>query len=133
MSHQVTITKMIDGPRHAIFHIYLESEGTEGELKNYVVVDPEVDFGIKSLPISITQVWSSLIWFDASLSFDALEPYPGWTLARDTGNHVDFRHFGGIKDRTDAERTGKIYLTTNGFEDVGSRGTIILEVKKGGK
>ena len=135
MNSQITVTKMVEGSRSAIFHVYLESTGMAGELKNEVILDPLVDFSPpadKTGQFSITQIWSSLVWFDVMLSFDALVPTQSWILARDKDTHVDFRYFGGIKDRSDAEHSGKIFITTNGFEDRGSKGTIIIEVKKSG-
>lgn len=133
MAHQIVKTKLVEGSRHVIFHIYLENNGTEGEMENVVLIDPAVDFDpeIKDKrQYAVTQIWHSLVWFDALLTFDALEKFPSWLLARDSENYIDFRYFGGIKDKSDAEHSGEVRITTNGFSDAGSRGTIIIELKK---
>lgn len=131
MSNRIIKTNLSDGPQKAIFSYYLESDGVEGELTNYVLVDPQVDFA-PGIPyqVSIQQIWYSLSWFDTLLTFDDLTPYPSWNLVRDGHNYFDFRYFGGIKDRSGIDTTGKVFLTTNGFAPAGSIGTIIIEVKK---
>ena len=133
MAYQLSTIKLVEGSRNFIFHIYLENDGSEGELINKVIIDPLIDFepiGSGNGQYKITQIWSSLVWFDALLSFDALDKQPSWVISRDAENYVDFRYFGGLKDKSSAERTGQVLLSTNGFSEPGSRGTIIIEMKK---
>jgi len=123
-------TLISDGPSKAIITVYLESDGVEGELTNYVLLDPEVDFTPPADQMSILQVWCSLSWFDALLSFDDLVPFPSWLLTRDASNYHDLRYFGGIKDRSGIDHTGKLLLSTIGFDVIGSTGTLVIELKK---
>lgn len=130
MSHKIVKTLLSDGPQKAIVSYYFESDGVEGELSNYVLIDPVVDFFKPADQLSIQQVWYSFSWFDALLTFDDVVPYPSWELTRDAENYFDFRYFGGLKDRSGIDHTGKLFITTNGFTPSGSLGTLIVEVKK---
>lgn len=132
MSNIIVKTILMDGPKKAVISLYLESDGVEGELTNYVVVDPVVDLiqATQNNTLTVNQVWYGFSWFNATLTFDDLVPYPSWQLPRDTGGYYDFRYFGGIKDRSGIDHTGKLYLTTDGFAPAGSRGTLVIEVKK---
>lgn len=123
-------------------HIYLESDGNEGELVNYPIVDPDVDYpedmGSRNLRPIVRQIWSSLAWFDALVLFDDLVPAPSWLLQRDGPGYTDLRFFGGIKeryvepdDKESSDRTGKVLLTTTDFAPLGSQGTLVLEIWKG--
>lgn len=133
MANRVVITKIIDGPRDAVFHVYLQSDGASGDETDYVLVDPETDLvpspgGKPSL--SITELSYDLSGFSAELSFDyLLNDTPVWSLS---SNHCfDFRSFGGLKDRSGAlDGTGKLLLTTSGFSSTEDRGTIIIKLKK---
>lgn len=132
MSNIVTKTKIVDGPKSAVVHIYLESDGQEGELDNYVLLDPVADFGLSTdHQLTVTQVWYSLVWFDVLMKFSALSNYPSWMLPRvSDSNYLDFRYFGGLKDRATAEHTGQLLISTTGFAPQGSIGTLVVEVKK---
>ena len=127
---QIVKTMLSDGPSKSIISIFLLSDGIEGELTNYVLLDPQVDLTPTAKNLTIQQIWYSFSWFDALLTFDDLVPYPSWQLTRDADNYFDFRYFGGLKDRSGIDSTGKLFLTTNGFAPIGSIGTIIIEVKK---
>jgi hypothetical protein len=137
---RIVKTVISDGPSKAILSVYLESDGVDGELTNYVILDPYVDLipltppGTPMPPgiyqMTVLQIWYSLSWFDALLTFDDINPFPSWELTRDGSNYADFRYFGGLKDRSGIDTTGKLFLTTNGFAPIGSIGTIIIEIKK---
>jgi hypothetical protein len=143
MSNRVLRTVLNKGSKTILLHVYLESDGVEGELVSYPLVDstvydPVLDtFAQSNVKLTVKQIWHSFSWFDALLSFDNTTPTPSWVLTRDAHNHIDFRHFGGIADRlidpntnVSTDRTGKILLTTNGFAPAGSVGTLILELSK---
>ena len=144
MANHVLKTVIQNGTKSLILHVYLESDGTYGELTNYVLVDPQVDYpefaeGKERLNVRpvVSQIWYSFSWFDALLSFDDLVPAPSWNLPRDACNYVDFRYFGGISDRfldpktkAGSDRTGKILISTRGFSPLGSIGTMVLELRK---
>ena len=142
MANKIIKTILQNGSKSLIMHIYLESDGNEGELVNYPIVDPEVDYpedlGSRNPRPVVRQIWSSLAWFDGLLSFDDLVPAPSWLIQRDGPGYTDLRYFGGLKERYEepdnkdgSDRTGKVLLTTTDFAPLGSTGTIVLEIWKG--
>lgn len=103
MSNQVNKTILQDGTKTAVIHYTFASDGVEGELNSYVLLDPYTDLsGIDfKIQLVVTQIWFGFSWFDMNLSFeDGGSNLPFWTLTRDSDKYVDFRYFGGIKDRT---------------------------------
>lgn len=147
MANRIIKTVMQNGTKSIIFHVYLESDGNEGELINYALIDPAVDYvdrngnplgGAEDIRPIVNQIWHSFSWFDGLLSFDDLVPAPSWLLARDGDNYTDLRYFRGLKDRfvdpkdkASSDRTGKVLLTTSGFAPEGSVGTMVIELLKG--
>ena len=144
MANQVITTVIGKSDVKTIVHVYLESDGNEGELINYVIVDPAVLYPELSIQDQranrhiVTQLWYSLSWFDVLLSFDELNPVPSWQITRDTDTYVDLRYFGGIsdrypspKDKTSTDRLGRVLITTKDFAPLGSTGTIVIELKRG--
>ena len=142
MANKIIKTILQNGSKSLIMHIYLESDGNEGELVNYPIVDPDVDYpedmGSRNPRPVVRQVWHSFGWFDGLLSFDDLVPAPSWLLHRDSASYTDLRYFGGLKERYEApddkdssDRTGKVLLSTSDFAPLGSIGTIVLEIWKG--
>ena len=142
MANNIIKTIVANGSKSIILHIYMESDGNEGELVNYPLFDPMDDlpeFTINKFGrITVRQVWYSLSWFDGLLTFDDLIPAPSWNLVRDGPGYFDFRYFGGIKERytspqdmDSSDRTGKVLITTTDFAPLGSVGTMVLELWKG--
>ena len=142
MANKIIKTVLKNGSKSLIMHIYLESDGNCGELVNYPLIDPVVDFpqdfGSGNPRPIVRQIWHSFSWFDGLLSFDDLVPAPSWLLQRDSANYTDLRYFGGIKERyidpknkVSSDRTGKVLLSTTDFAPLGSRGTMIIEIWKG--
>lgn len=143
MSNIVTRTVLNNGSKRTVLHVYLESDGVEGELNNVVLLDRFIYDSLTDsateadMKLRVAQIWWGFSWFDGLISFDSLVPVPSWLLSRDTTNYVDFRYFGGIPDKlvppntsASTERTGKILLRTNGFAPLGSFGTVILDIQK---
>ena len=133
MANSVIKTKLVDGASKAVYFVYLEGDGS-GEFVNYELFDPQVDFTPSpdrvDNQVTLLQIWHSFAYFDAFLSFDALVPAPSCVLTRDTVNYTDFRYFGGLKDQTTTDHTGKLLLTTNGLGEAGTKGTMIIEFRK---
>ena len=123
-------TLISDGPSKAIISVYIESDGIETDLVNYVLLDPQVDFVPIAEQMSILQIWYALSNFSALLSFDDLTDFPSWNLVENTDGYVDLRYFGGIKDRSGIDYTGKLLLSTTGFTPEPKVGTIIIELRK---
>lgn len=144
MSNHVTRTILNNGSKTLLLHVYLESNGSDGELSNYVIADPELYDSVftdkiiqPNMKLTLTQAWYSFNWFDSVISFDDLNPVPCWLFPQASHNYIDFRYFGGLANRlinpdtaTSTDRTGKILLSTNGFAPAGSVGTMVLEIRK---
>lgn len=128
---QYKVTKWLDGPRHAIFHVYLIASGL-GDLEDETLIDPAT-LVPECTRVAVEQVMFNLAGFDASLKFDSglvTDEYV-WVLPEgDGGKPIDFTPFGGFSDRSGLDGTGLLQINTNGFTEVGDQGSIILKVKK---
>lgn len=141
--NNVTMTLLVDGPRLAVAHFYLQSDGVSGELNNTPVFDPAIDLveplaqqfdpsdGHK-LPLTMTimEVWYGLSWFDVTIAFESDVNSPRLVLTRDAHDHMDLREFGGIKDLYDSNSTGRVLFSTKDFAPAGSNGHVIIAFKK---
>ena len=133
MSSLVTKQILNSGTKKVIMHWYLESDGTDGELQDYVLLDPQVDLALPPDPkmqLSILKIWSGMAVFDVVLKWNALVPTPVWVLTAGADASIDFSYFGGLKDYSGVEHDGKLLISTNGFAPAGSAGSLILELKK---
>lgn len=130
---QVIVTKLIDGARNAVFHVFVEGDGT-GEVSDEVIADPVTSFD-PALPPNPTLTVKALHYdingFAAKLEFDYLvSDTPVWSMSSDSSGSYDFCAFGGLKDRSDAtDGKGKLKLTTVGL-GAGDFGTLIVELRK---
>ena len=135
MANTTTVTKIMEGERHAVFHVYLKSDGVTGELTDFVIADPAADLNpvLNAVPsMTIEQLWYDLDGFGARLEFDYLvDDTAAWTLSGNSGTHIDFSNIGGLKDRSNVlDGTGKLMITTSGFSSSSDNGTIIIKVRK---
>lgn len=136
MANTVTIRKLMEGAKSVVLHVYLKCDGASGELTDQVLLDPTTDVTpalTAASKFTIEEIWYDLSGFDAQLEYDATTDTPIWTLvgaSGTTGEHKDFRSFGGIRDSGGAGATGKIQVTTTGFTAATDQGTIILRIRK---
>lgn len=133
MANTVEITKLLDGPRYGVYHIFLKSDGS-GDLENTVLINPTEDFTppYESLPsMAIETIQYDLSGFSARLEFEYLiNNTPIWSMSEGPGSEVDFTNYGGVRDRSGIlDGTGNLLLTTSGFS-IGDFGTIVIKVKK---
>jgi len=134
MANVVNVTKLMDGPRNAVFHVYIKSDGVSGDLVDYVLVDPAVDFN-PAYPAKPTLVLQKLQYdvtdFNGILSFQELvNNTPLWTLSGH-GHTMDFSDVGGLKDQSSQlDGTGKLLLSTVGFTTLNEQGTFLLWLTK---
>ena len=132
MAHTVTITKILPGNHRSQFHIFIKSDGSSGELSNQVLVDPVIDLGLKaSARPAIELITYNFAGFDARVEFDSglVDDTMIWVLPENGDNYIDFNPWGGLKDQSGPDGTGKIQLTTTGFGDAGDQGSILLMVR----
>lgn len=132
MAHIVTITKILPGAHRSQFHIFLLSDGASGELEDEVLVDPVGDLGIlASSKIVIEMITYDFAGFDARIEFNNGQVADNmiWVLPQRADNHLDFNPWGGLKDFPGLDGTGAIQLTTTGFSNAGSQGTILIMVR----
>lgn len=135
MSHTISITKLLDGPRSAVFHVYLRCDGATGELADEILIDPSQDFSpaLDSKPtLTIEKISYDLSGFNARLEFDYLVSDTGvWAMSGGHYGEVDLCAFGGLRDRSNPlDGTGNLLLSTDGFTSTGDAGAIIIKVRK---
>ena len=135
MAHTVAVTKLLEGPRHVILHLYFKSDGISGDLNKFVLIDPHSDDLIKQLDSKPSFVVEEIVYdfagFDASLQFDSglINDNYIWVLPEGSSERVDFRPFGGFKDRSGTDGSGKLTITTFGLLSIGDQGSMILKLR----
>ena len=132
MANRVEVTKLLDGPRHLIYHVYLASDGASSDLDSYTLIDPANESMGDESQFTIEDVTWGFNGFSANLHFELLvDDTLIWVLPPSAGNYVDFKKYGGLKDRgNSADATGKVLLSTTGFVDLGDEGSMIIKVRK---
>jgi hypothetical protein len=140
MANFIQRTVLVDSQRHFVLHFWFQSDGS-GDLVNEVVIDPVVDFQNSTFqPMAVSLGIDELWWdsasifgasFSGTLSFEAPTQQFIWSLGANPGDtHLCFETFGGIKDKTGIDGTGKILINTKGLVDLSAQGSLILSVKK---
>lgn len=131
MANTVQKTILLQGNK-VLLHVYLQSDGVSGELVDEVLFDPQVD-AVPPIPpgrdLNVEEIWYELSGFSGTFSFQGLTDWPFWVLAPGTAIHHDWKHFGGIKDHTPTNPTGRLLLNTSGFFNPGARGAFVLRIK----
>ena len=133
MANEVTITKLMDGPRNAVFHVFIKGDGASGELTDYVLVDPTVDFNpaLAAKPIiTLMELEYSFVGFDAFLEYEYLATdTPLWVLTRGQENEICFSEVGGLRDRSPVlDGSGKLKITTVGLSS--GFGSLLIQIRK---
>jgi hypothetical protein len=132
---QISVTKLLDGARNAVFHISINGTGV-GELVDEILIDPATSFDPAHPPapsLRIERLWYDLSGFGGRLEYDYLtSDTPVWSMSEGSGGcQVDFECIGGLADRSNGlDGLGKLKLTTSGL-DAGDFGTIIVHARKG--
>lgn len=134
---QINIIKVSEADQALVLRINMLSDGS-GELTNEPILSPSDLVPPRpnnKATFRIQQVWYSLVWFDATFGAGTLQPAVLWTLARDCDSHTDFRSFGGLLDQgvypaPPGDDNGVLTISTNGFGQLGSQGTIVLSLIK---
>ncbi len=132
MAHDITITKILPGNHRSQFHVFIKSDGASGELTDLVLVDPVTDLGVpKSSKIVIEEITYNFAGFDARIEFDngLVDDNMIWVLPEVGDNHLDFNPWGGLKDFPGLDGSGAIQITTSGFGDAGSQGSMLIMVR----
>ena len=144
MANTVQITVEQDGPSDTVYTVYLESDGSSGELTNQTIIDPATLYneaarssGTQGFPnnaplLNIQQVWYFLSGFDVVVQFGGAVPMKRLLLTPSVDSYQDFRPMGGLADKTPSANSpnGKLQINTNGFSSSGCFGTIIFKVRK---
>lgn len=135
MAHTANITKIMEGDRSAVFHVFIQGDGESADLSKLTLIDPFVDLcpKLKRRPcLTITGLWYSLTGFDGRLEFDYLNDETGiWALTGGNASEICFDGFGGLKDRSPPlDGTGKLLLTTTGLMAASACGSIVIKVRK---
>jgi hypothetical protein len=137
MANTVVVQKLIDGPRLAVFRVYLRGDGASGEIKNQVIIDPNADLVPplgKGRRLSLVKVWYGAAGVDVALAFQdpaKVEQVPIWVIPAGTlSGHVNFNEFGGISDKSGIDALGKLILSTTGLMTINDQVSLIIKVSK---
>lgn len=134
---QITIVKVAEGSSNVVIRVNMLSDGS-GELVNYPIFAPADLYPPRANnrpTFNLRQAWYGMVWYDVTIFAGLLQPVQMWTFARDCDSHIDFRSFGGILDQNvyvvpPDDDNGILNITTNGFAQLGSQGTLILDLQK---
>lgn len=132
MPNIVQVKFISKGPRNSTLAVYLQSDGLAGDLNKQVIVDPVADYGLPATTrLTLLRVDYNLAGFDSIIEFDTGVPDPNWkwVLVEGANNPVDFQPYGGIKDDSGVNGTGKILLTTSGFNSTQDFGSILMQIR----
>jgi hypothetical protein len=125
------ITRILDGPRNVVLHVFVQGDAL-GDLSEELILDPaDLDPALPERPgLTLNRIQYDLVGFDAVLAFEELlSNRPVWSMTGDQYADVDFSAYGGIKDRSTPDGSGRLMLTTSGLDD-GESGTLILMLRK---
>ena len=132
MANRIEVTKLLDGPRNLIYHVYIESDGASGDIDEFVLVDPSNENMGSNTNFTIEDITWSFNGFAGKLSFEFLIDHTLMWVMGAEGNYADFKKYGGLKDRGDpADATGKILFSTMGLAAEGDEGSFIVNLRKG--
>ena len=131
MANTIEVTKLLDG-QHLIYHVYLKSDGASGDIDSYVLIDPATESMGDDTVFALEDITWGFNGFSANIHFEFLvDDTLIWVLPPSTGNYVDFKKYGNLKDRGNpGDATGKVLLSTTGFADLGDEGSMIIKVRK---
>lgn len=91
MANTVSIRKLLDGSKLAVFHIYLASDGASGELTDQVIVAASTLDGAPT-KLSICEVDYALSGFSGVLEFEATTDQPALALVAETPVKIGRAH-----------------------------------------
>lgn len=131
MAHTVTITKLNDGPKYAIFHVFLKCDGQSGDLVDQIILDPSTLVPPKKTRerVHLQELWWDCAGFVVRFEFNSIPDTPVWVISQ-YNNHVCFEEIGGLADRSGLDGAGALQISTVGFDSDSKQGTIIVKVKK---
>lgn len=133
MAHTVAVTKLLDGPRHAIFHVYLKCDGLTGELADQIIIDP-ANLSPSQKPNSrfrLDKIWWDLNGFGVRFEFNNIPDTPIWTCAPNCGPYIDFTEaLGGLPDKSGLDGSAALQISTYGFDNAIKQGSLIIKIKK---
>lgn len=137
MANVVNVWKIMDGPSHVTLHCWMKGDVADGELTDYVLLDPANL--VPSMPaqqdLILKQIWYELGGFAVTFAFQTQSgSWPFWTLTASASLQHDWRFFGGIRDRSDAvmgeTSTGVLLMSTQGFLSAANSGGFVLWLEK---
>lgn len=129
MANRIEVTKLQDGPRYLVYHVYLESDGVTGDIEDFVLLDPATENMHGARRFCVEEVTWGFNGFTARLTFNELvDGTPIWVLPPHSSDYVDFRPYGGLLDRSDVDGNGKLMISTTDFTPAGRAGSFVLKV-----
>lgn len=131
MANTITVTKHLDGPRHAVFHVYLKGDGSAGEVTDQIIIDPAL-----LTPALTTKArfriddikWSFSTGLGVRFEYNSIPDSPIWTCFG--SHHINFEDAGGLQDRSGLDGGGALQITTIGLDSAAKQGTFIIKITK---
>ena len=141
MANTVNVTVLENGPRNALVHVYLRSDGSTGELVNVTLIDPFalVTSGTpgalgmeKNARLLLGRIEYNYAGFDSVLSFGSgtVPPNYKWVLTQGANCPVDFTRFTNLFDNSGLDGTECLNITTTGFNNTACQGSMLIQVIK---
>lgn len=141
MANTVNITVLENGPRNALVHVYLRSDGQTGDLVNVTLIDPfalpasgtpgalGMDRGSR---LRLGRVEYNYSGFDAVLSFASgtIPPNYKWVMTEGANCPVDFKYWTNLFDNSGLDGTEKLQISTTGFTNSNDQGSMLIQVIK---
>lgn len=131
MANTIDKQTIIDGSKHLVVKIYLESDGASGELSDVVLIDAST-YSPAFTDAKLVSIHANLSGFTAKLEWDATTDAPIMAVpdyeVHFTGNETSL--FDGIANNAGTGVTGDVLISTTGFTAAGDYGTIIIHLVK---
>jgi|6_EtaG_2_1085325.scaffolds.fasta_scaffold01542_12 hypothetical protein len=130
MANRIEVTQLLSGPKYLAYHAYFQSDGFSGDIDSYVLIDPANEDMSGNSRFTIDDITWGFVGFQARIHFELLiEDTLIWVLAEGV-NYVDFKKYTGFADRSSPnDATGRILISTFGFDTVGDEGALLMKVR----
>lgn len=123
MSNTVQVTTLQDGSRYAIVHVFVKSDGSEGEIIDQVLYTP-------AGRLRIDEIWWDFSGFGMRLEYDDIPDEVVWTVSPGASNHICFDKIGGLADRSGVDATYRLQFSTYGLTGSDKQGSMVIKLSK---
>lgn len=132
MANLVKVNLIENGPRNVHLHVFLQADGAEGELLNYVLINPR-DLGMRNGErLRLARIEYNFSGFDARLEFNSgtIPQNFKWVMTEGANAPVDFLQWGLILDNSGPDGSGALMINTIGFTNSNDQGSLLVRLIK---